>query len=202
MSCPRRRAFRAILTARRHRSEAHMSPRLPPRRQVGHPWRKGSVKWPWCLLPITTVYIYLKYVQEGGDFPFIIEIDLMFHLQLSKPGWPIFLQCDLDKFSKLRHGACPLCDSEDKEKVAVSGNNERARNTRHPRYKIYRRDIYSKTGVEHSHLTHQWSSQSNLGLLWRNLKNCPGSIKKPWSGVRLSIVPLSGTLPPIKIYIS
>ena len=55
---------RAILTARRHRSEAHMSPRRPPSRQVGHPWRKGSVyvKWPWCLLPITTVCISLKYV--------------------------------------------------------------------------------------------------------------------------------------------
>ena len=28
---------RGILTARRHRSEAHMSPRCRPSRQVGHP---------------------------------------------------------------------------------------------------------------------------------------------------------------------
>ena len=83
---------RAILTARRHRSEAHMSPRWPPRRQVGHPWRKGSVKCPSCLLLITTVCISLKYVQEGGDFSHIIEISLLFHLQLSKSGWLNFFK--------------------------------------------------------------------------------------------------------------
>ena len=26
--------------------------------------------------------------SEGGDFPRIIEIALLIHLQLSKPGWP------------------------------------------------------------------------------------------------------------------
>ena len=48
-----------------------------------------SPRWPGelnlVLLPITTLCISLKYVQEGGDFPRITEIGLMFYLQRSKP---------------------------------------------------------------------------------------------------------------------
>ena len=68
---------------------------------------------------------------------------------------------------------CPLCDPEDKEKVAVQVQNEWVGNSRHPRHKIPRCDIYRKTRVEHSYLTHQWRSKQNARLSLAKSKKMP-----------------------------
>ena len=60
-----------------------------------------------------------------------------------------------------------------KKKNAVQVQNEGAENTWHPRYKISRHDIYRKTRLEHSHLIHQWHSQSNARLPMAKPKKLP-----------------------------